>query len=219
MACWTVLLDAAPLGRAASVVGDGGDVDDGRGLEAGARTLDEDLDGLEPVLHRPPRRRLGGHLGGERRALTRALEALTARRAPGDDVALGIGEADDGVVEGGQDVRLADHDVLALAPPGPDYLLLLRHRLLLLPAHADGPAGAAAGPGVGPGALPAHRQATAVAEAAVGPDLHQPLDVERDLTAQVTLDPALQLLGDDVAQPSDLGVGEVLGPDVGGNAG
>src|ERR1700730_16792843 len=73
--------DAAPLGRAATVVRDGRDVGDRRdlqagglqaadcGLAAGAGALDEDLDGLEAVLHGAPRRLLGRHLGGERRAL------------------------------------------------------------------------------------------------------------------------------------------------------
>src|SRR5437588_2670510 len=83
--------------------------------------------------------------------------------------------------------------------------------LLLLAPHADSPPRAAPGAGVGAGSLAAHREAAAMAQAAVGADLHQPLDVERDLAAQVALDAALELLGDDVAQPADLGVVEVLG--------
>src|SRR4029077_6837946 len=132
-------LDPAPLGRAAAVVGDGGDVGDRGDLEAGwleaadrrlaarARALDADLRCLQAVLHRLARRRLGGDLGGERRALARALEALASGRPPGDDVALGVAEADDGVVEGGEHVGVPDRDVLALAAPGPDHLLLLSH--------------------------------------------------------------------------------------------
>ena len=58
-----------------------------------------------------------------------------------------------------------------------------------------------------------------MAEAAVGADLGEPLDVERDLTAEVALDPALQLLGDDVAQLADLGVAQILGARIGGNTG
>src|ERR1700758_3008849 len=133
-------LDPPPLRGAAAVVRDRGDVGDrghveAGGLEAadrrlasGARTLDEDLDAAKTVLHRPPGGRLGGHLGGERGALARALEPLAARRPPGDHVALGVGEADDGVVEGRQDVRVTDRDVLALTAPRPDDLLLLTHR-------------------------------------------------------------------------------------------
>ena len=47
-----------------------------------------------------------------------------------------------------------------------------------------------------------------MAQAAVGPDLLQPLDVERHLAAQVALD--LDLLVDHVAQPPDLLVAEGL---------
>src|SRR6267378_4969500 len=74
-------LDTSPFRRAAAVVRDRRDVGDRRDLEtrglqgadggfaAGARSLDEDLDLLETVLHRAARRRLGGDLGGKGRAL------------------------------------------------------------------------------------------------------------------------------------------------------
>src|ERR1017187_1293435 len=132
-------LDPAPLGRAATVVrdrghvGDGADIEPARlqaadgGLTAGPRTLDEDLDRLQTVLHRTTRGGLGGDLRGERRAFARPLESLRARRPPGDDVAVGVGEADDGVVERRQHVRLTHSDVLALAATGPDDFLLLGH--------------------------------------------------------------------------------------------
>ena len=61
------------------------------------------------------RARVGGHLGGERRRLARALEADRAGRLPGDDVPLLVGERDDRVVERRLDVRLPDRDVLAHA--------------------------------------------------------------------------------------------------------
>ena len=48
---------------------------------------------------------LGGHLGGVRRRLARALEALLARRRPGDGVALRVGDGDHRVVERGVHVR------------------------------------------------------------------------------------------------------------------
>src|SRR3954451_12668534 len=78
--------DPAPLGRAAAVVRDGGDVGNradleadsperaDRGLAARARALDEDVDGLHPVLHRPTTGGLGGHLRGVRGRLAGALE-------------------------------------------------------------------------------------------------------------------------------------------------
>src|SRR5207237_3249774 len=92
-------LDAPPLGWAASVVRYRCDVVDGAHLET--RSLQrangrlptrtgaahEDLDRPHPVLHGAPRRRFGGHLGGEGRRLAAALEALRPRRTPRDDVA------------------------------------------------------------------------------------------------------------------------------------
>src|SRR6266550_98402 len=129
-------LDAPPLRRAAAVVRDRRDVGDRRdletrrlqgsdgGLAAGSRALDEDLDLLEAVFHGATRRRLRGDLGGKRRALARALEALAAGAPPGEHVALGVGQRHDGVVEGGLDVRLAHDDVLLLASAGANDLLL-----------------------------------------------------------------------------------------------
>src|SRR5438445_935707 len=131
-------LDAPPLRWTATVVRDGRDVGDrcdletrrlqgsDGGLAAGSRTLDEDLDLLEAVLHRAACRRLGRDLGGKGRALARALEALAAGAAPGEDVALGVGQRHDRVVEGGLDVRLAHDDVLLFAAAGADDFLL-RH--------------------------------------------------------------------------------------------
>src|SRR5438874_12740717 len=46
-----------------------------RRLAAGAGPFDEDLDLLQAVLHPLSGARVGGHLGGERRRLARALEA------------------------------------------------------------------------------------------------------------------------------------------------
>src|SRR5919206_256480 len=69
-------VDLRPLGgaqhlrRESVVVGlEGAD----RGLAAGARALHEHLDLLEPLLHALAGGGVGGHLGGERRGLARAL--------------------------------------------------------------------------------------------------------------------------------------------------
>src|SRR5215210_5737860 len=117
-------LDPSPLAGAAAVVclwGDvahAGDLEPGglqgadRGLAARAGALDEDLDLLHALLDALAGRGVGRHLRGERRRLAGALEAGAAGGLPGDDVALAIGEGDDGVVERGLDVRLADGDVL-----------------------------------------------------------------------------------------------------------
>src|SRR6187399_3760441 len=97
-------LDAASLGRAATVVRDWGDVGDGADLEAGglegadrllaagARTLHVDLDLAHAVLHRT----LGRAVSRERRrvgrALAGALETGDAGRAPADDRAVEVGD-------------------------------------------------------------------------------------------------------------------------------
>src|SRR6266576_1549463 len=220
-------LDAPPLRWPAAVVRDGRHVGDRRdletrrlqgadgGLAAGSRALDEDLDLLEAVLHGAARRRFGGDLRGKGRALARALEALAAGAAPGQDVALGVGQRHDGIVEGGLDMRLAHDDVLLLAAAGADDFLL-RHNLLLclgLLAHADRLARTAAGAGIGAGALAAHGQPAPVAQPTVGPDLHQALDVERDFAAQLAFD--LGFFVEDVAEATDLLVVEVLDAHVG----
>src|SRR5215207_102955 len=103
--------DSAPLGGAAAVVGDRGDVLDAGALERadgglapGAGTLHLHVDLADAVLHRAASRLLGGHLGGEGRALLGALEADVAGRGPGEDVALLVGDGDDGVVERALDV-------------------------------------------------------------------------------------------------------------------
>src|SRR5215218_11129004 len=111
--------DAPPLGRPGPVVGDGGDVRDGRhrqsgGLEradrrlpARARAAHEDLDGAHPLLHGLARGRLGGDPRGVRRTLPRALEAAGPGGAPGKGVPVWVRDGHDGVVEGRLDVGVA----------------------------------------------------------------------------------------------------------------
>src|SRR5215471_3710025 len=118
--------DPAPLGRPAAVVRLRGDVGDGadleadrtqgtdRGLAARARALDEDVDLLHAVVHRPATGGLSGHLRGERGGLARALEADGASRGPRDHRTGGVGDRDDGVVERALDVGFALSDVLLL---------------------------------------------------------------------------------------------------------
>src|SRR5260370_29322499 len=86
-------------------------------------------------------------------------------------------------------------------------LLLARDRAL----------GTAPAPRVGARALPADREAAAVAHAAVGTDLGQALDVRRDVAPEVALDEDLLArchTVDDLAQAGNLLLAEVLGPDV-----
>src|SRR6266576_483359 len=145
-------LDPPPLGWAAAVVrdrrhvGDRADLQAGRlqgadrRLATGARPADENLDRAHTVLESLLGGGLGGGLGGKRRRLAAALEALRAGRAPGDHVAVDVADRDDRVVERALDMRLAGHHVLALAAPGANDLLLLRHYLpaltFFLPATA-----------------------------------------------------------------------------------
>src|SRR3954468_10253918 len=139
--------DAPALGRAATVVGGGRDVLDGadleadrtqgtdRGLAARARTLDEDVDLLHAVVHRPAAGGLGGHLRRERGGLARALEADGAGRGPRDHRTGRVGDRDDGVVERALDVGLALSDVLLLLAAD----LGLRRSLTALGRHSITP--------------------------------------------------------------------------------
>src|SRR4029453_272613 len=88
----------------------------------------------------------------------------------------------------------------ALEAPGSD---LARRRVELDRRLAR----ALAGPGVGTRALTAHRQALAVADPPVGPEVHQPLDVHRNLAPQVALD---RQPGDLRTPRRHLGLGQVL---------
>src|SRR5665811_449610 len=201
LATWT-FLDPATLPRAASVVRrrrhvfDTDDLQTGglqradRGLAARARPANEDLDLLEAMLHAFLGTGLGRDLGGEGRALARALETDRPGALPRDDVAFLVGERHLRVVERRLDVRLADGDVLAdpaaLTPFGSlrlshSALLLRLLSRSLLALAADRPLGTLAPTGVGTGALPVHRHATTVADALVAADVHESLDVLRAL--------------------------------------
>src|SRR5690349_18857599 len=133
------VLDSAPLGRAATVVGDGRDVGDGGDLEAGGLeradrllpsgtgALHEHLDMAHAVLHGA----LGGSVraerGGIRRALAGALETREARAAPGDGGARQIGDGHDGVVERCLDMGMARRHVLPFPSPRLRCALAFRH--------------------------------------------------------------------------------------------
>src|SRR2546428_22471 len=131
ISCRAPSLSPPPLAGAAAVVRLGSDVLDARNLEPGslqgadgglaarARPLDVHLDLLQALLEALARRRVGGHLGGERRRLARALEAGPAGGLPGDHVSDRVGQRHDRVVERSLDVRLSDRDVLFRLAPAP----------------------------------------------------------------------------------------------------
>src|SRR4051812_30694100 len=91
----------------------------------------------------------------------------------------------------------------------------IRSLRLLLAGH--GALRALAGARVGLGALPADREALAVAATLVAADLDLATDVGLDLTAEVTLDLVLRL--DRVAELDELGVTQLVDPQVGADAG
>src|SRR5512140_1061320 len=138
--------DAAPLGRAASVVRDGRDIGDGAHLEAcglertdrllaaGAGALDIDLDLAHAVLHGAAGGPVSGKRGGIGRALPGALEPGDACRTPRDDGTGLIGDRHDRVVEARQDVDVSLGDVLSLPTPLLDGALSIGHALAV-PRH------------------------------------------------------------------------------------
>ena len=77
--------------------------------------------------------------------------------------------------------------------------------------------GSLAGAGIGLGALASHRQALAVADAAVAADLDEPLDVEGHVAAQVAFHVAVVV--DILSQLGRVVLGEVPHADVGVHAG
>src|SRR6478736_1024055 len=121
-------LDATPLGRAAAVVRDWGDIGDGadfessrlerpdRLLTAGTGTLDVDLDLAHAVLHRTLGRAVGRKSRRIRCALAGAFETGDAGRAPADDRTIEVCDRDDRVVECGLDVNVPLRDVLLFTP-------------------------------------------------------------------------------------------------------
>src|SRR5262245_39154320 len=122
------LLHPPPLGRAAAVVRDRGDVTDGGDLQAdrlerpdggfapGPWPAHEHLDLLEAELHALAGGDLGRCLGGEWRALAGPLEASAPRARPGHHVAHLVGKRHDRVVEGGLHVGHAHAHLAPLAP-------------------------------------------------------------------------------------------------------
>src|SRR4051794_34666588 len=212
-------LDAAALRRTAAVVRDRRDVanrlhlDANRlqgadgGLTARAGPGHANLHGAQPHRLGGVARVDGGLRRGKRRSLARALVADGAGAGPRDDVAFGVGDRHDGVVERRLDVRQPGvHDALLAALL--ERLLFLAGRFLcagrcgfglchgwlhrLLLGHS---ALARAFPRarVRARALAVDRQAAAMPQPAVAADFHQPLDVERDLLPEVAFDPSLLL--------------------------
>src|SRR6185369_14881749 len=218
-------LYAATLRRTAAVVRNRRDVTDRANLDAGrsesadgglttrAGTRDAHIDRAETVLAGSVGGANGSLLRGERGSLTGAAEAERARALPAERVARLVGDGDDGVVERSLDeyeakwnvLPLALFELLALTGLGAGSLLLsLSHGLLrrFLLTGDGALARALAGTSVSVGALAADRKRTAVAEATVGLDFDEALDVERHVLAEVAFD--LAFLLDDVTDAVQL---------------
>jgi len=121
-------------------------------LTAGAGAFYQHIYLAQTHIHAAASGLLRGSLRGERRPFTGSLETHRAGAGGGDHVALRVRNADDGVVEGGIDVRFPLWDSAPVSPAsaGPGHLLL--------PSGAASPAGdcptrSLASAGVGPGSL------------------------------------------------------------------
>ena len=118
--------NAAAFGRAAAIVGDGGHVTDHGDLQAGCLqgadsaltagtgALNVDLNGLHAMLDGGLGSDLSSALRSVRSALTGATEVQRTSAAPGNGVALGVGDGHDGIVKGALDVSSTGADILAL---------------------------------------------------------------------------------------------------------
>src|SRR5438094_1573331 len=208
-------LDPPLLGRPAPIVRDRRHVADradlqarrgerlDRGLAPRAGALHAHVHAPDAQIHRFAGRLLGRHGGGERGRLLGALESGLARGSPGEGVRLHLRDRDERVIERRRDVGHAfglDHLLGALRARCFRLChLLFQEGLLLARNRAPRPL---LGARVGVRALAAHRQSLAMPRAAVRPDVHQPLDVHRDLGPKRALDLVVPL--DHLAQPRDL---------------
>src|SRR5207248_3198505 len=108
---------------------------------------------------------------------------------PREDRALLVGDRDDGVVEGGLDMdHPVQHVPLLARLPAARRALLLRHGLLpFLPADTYRPLRPLARARVRARALPTDGQTAPVPQTAIGTDLLQAPDIQRDLAPEVAL--------------------------------
>src|SRR5213594_687544 len=189
-----------------------------RGFAPRAGALHAYVHAPDAQVHRLPRRLLRRHGARERGRLLRALEPGLARGSPGEGVPLHVRDRDKRVVERRRDVGHAfglDHLLGALRARCLGLChLLFQEGLLLARDRAPRPL---LGARVGVRALAAHRQSLAMPRAAVRPDVHQPLDVHRDLGPKRALDFVVPL--DHLAQPRDLRVAQVTNARISTHAG
>ena len=189
-----------------------------RGLTSGAGAFDLDVKLTEALIIGGLASGFSGDLGRERGAFFGPFVTKGASRGPGDNVALGIGDGDDGIVESGMDVRDAfDEGAFDLLLAGGrgfgfcschDSLTSLASSFLLV---RDGLPLTFARTGVGAGALATARKSAFVADAAIAADFGEALDVKRNFTAKVAFG---AVFGDFITKSGQLLIGEVFGADV-----
>jgi len=133
---------------------------------------------------------LGRKLSGKWSAFAASFKANMASACPAQGIALGIGDSDDGVVEGSMNVHMTMCNLPLLLNLSSN--LLSCHGLLLrLLLASDGLALALSGSGVGSGVLPVNRKAPLVAGAPVAVDFKEAADVAVNLAAKVALNQAV----------------------------
>src|SRR5206468_9547816 len=163
--------------------------------------LDLDLERPDAMFGGLAARVFRRDLRGIGRRLAAALETHHPGRAPGNCIALRVGDRDHGVVEAGVHVSHAGRNVLALPPA--DALRCLGHlfptilskllrtsrtRKYLLLLASDRLGLALAGARVGVRALATDREALAMTKPAVAGEVHQPLNVHCGIAAKIALD-------------------------------
>ncbi len=188
------------------------------GFAAGARPFHPNLQAL--ASHGPHRlsHLARGLLRRERRSFARALETKAARARPGHDIAFHVGDGHVRVVEGRLNMGDPTQErAFFLLLEGLALALLVLFFLLLLGQDVTTSSSSFshlatlrpfARPGIGARALPPRRETAAMTKAAIGPDIHQSLDVHRDFLAQITLDSSFVV--DRPADLTDLLLGQLL---------
>src|ERR1019366_2403957 len=209
------LLDPAPFRRTATVVRNRRRVLNRTNVQAGRRqsphrrlaprprTADPHIHNAHAVVPRLIGGVSGSLLRREGRALTRPAEAQRTRTLPRHRISVRIGDGNDRVIERGLNMHESVGNVLALlllellalaffvrcgGSSWFRHVLCLPCRFLLIGYRAL--ARTFPGASIGVSALSANRQAAAVPVPTIGADFDEPLDVHRDVLAEIAFDVA-----------------------------
>gem|GEM_PF-4806801 len=158
-----------------------------RGFTSGARALDQDTHGAHTTIHCLSSGSFCCLLSRKRRILTRTLEPGSPRAGPTNHITCRVGKGDNRIIEGAVHVSNTRGDIslfLFLDHSLRSSHLSVSTQLLFLLAN-NGSAWAFACPRVGVRALTTTGQTASVPQPSVATDIHEPLDVGHDFTAQV----------------------------------